>query len=58
MAAVLRPAGGWSEGGTHRSGGRGAKRARRLGGSLSVMVMMELEVSDLCVKESSCRETR
>lgn len=37
MGAVLRFSGAWSEGSTHRSGGRAAKSANKLGGSLSVM---------------------
>lgn len=39
MWAVFRSSEAWSEGGTHRSGGRGAKSARRLGGSLSVITV-------------------
>jgi hypothetical protein len=38
MFAVFRSPGEWSEGGMNRRGGRGAKSARRLGGSLSVIV--------------------
>lgn len=37
MLAVLRCAGATSIGATHRKGGRGAKSASKLGGSLSVM---------------------
>ena len=37
MCAVLRSSGAWSDGGTQRRGGRGAKSARRFGGSLSVI---------------------
>ena len=38
MEAVLRNSGARSGWGTHRKGGRGAKSASRLGGSLSVIV--------------------
>jgi hypothetical protein len=39
IGTVLRFSGASSGGGTHRKGGRGAKSARRFGGSLSVIAM-------------------
>lgn len=44
IGAVLRFSGAWSQGGTHLRGGLGAKSARRLGGSLSVMVTRDWAV--------------
>jgi hypothetical protein len=56
MAAVLRSSGAWSAGGRNRRPGRGANSARRFGGSLSVILAMqvdeeavELQLSKLCL---------
>lgn len=50
IGAVLRSPGAWSEGGTHLRGGRGAKRARRFGGSLSVMAAVYLWITLLLMR--------
>ena len=47
ILAVLRSSGAWSEGGTHRKGGRGAKRARRFGGSLSVILNYRVVIQQM-----------
>lgn len=52
MAAVLRSCGAWSLGGTHLKAGRGAKSARRFGGSLSVMLIM----SSKCLSQKKDKE--
>lgn len=50
--AVLRFSGAWSAGSTHRSGGRGANRASKFGGSLSVIAAVTQGGSDKKNEES------
>lgn len=49
MGAVRRCSGAWSQWGRYRSGGRGANRASKLGGSLSVIVTRRTRSIGLCV---------
>ena len=43
MAAVFLSSGAWSDGGRNRRPGRGANSARRFGGSLSVISVMQMD---------------
>lgn len=65
MLAVFRSSGAWSEGGTHRRGGRGAKSARRFGGSLSVILKcrvllqeMNEKLGEHCLMENRSRSRK